>query len=274
MSEIHPSAVVAPGARLGAGVRIGPFCVVGAEVELGDGCVLHSHVVLAGRSKLGSGCQIYPFASIGHPPQDLKYKGEQTELEIGDETVIREQVTVNPGTAGGTGVTRIGKRCFLMVGVHVAHDCQLGDGVIMANNATLAGHVIVGERAFIGGLAAVLQFVRIGHNAMIGGMSGVEQDVVPYGLVMGERATLQGLNLVGLRRANVPRDQVEALRRAYDRLFAAGDEALEDRAQRLAAEASESPLVGRLVSFVAARSKHGILQPVARPVAAAAGNGS
>lgn len=270
MSAIHATAVVAPEARLGEGVRIGPFCVVGPHVQLGEGTILHSHVVVEGWTKVGRGCEIFPFASVGHRPQDLKFKGEETHLEIGEGTQIREHVTINPGTAGGGKVTRVGSRCLLMVGVHIAHDCQVGDNVIMANNATLAGHVHVGERAFIGGLSAVLQFVRIGHNAMIGGMSGVEQDVIPYGLVMGERATLQGLNLVGLRRSGLPREEVDRLRTAFEQLFGPGERPLEDRARALASSAGDSALIGRITDFIAGRSKHGILQP--RPDAAA-GNG-
>jgi len=264
MAGIHATAVVAPGAELGADVRIGPFCVVGAKARLGDGVVLHSHVVVEGGTSLGAGCEVFPFASIGHKPQDLKFKGEDTRLEIGEGTQIREHVTINPGTSGGGGVTRVGQRCLLMVGAHIAHDCQVGDNVVMANNATLAGHVHVGDRAFIGGLAAVLQFVRIGHNAMIGGMSGVEQDVIPYGLVMGERASLMGLNLVGLRRSNLTREEIDGLRQAFDALFGPsegnGQAALEERARSLAAGGGNA-LVQRMAGFIAGRSKHGILQP-------------
>jgi UDP-N-acetylglucosamine acyltransferase len=262
MAEIHPTAVVAPGARLAADVRVGPFCVVGPEVRLDAGVVLHSHVVVEGRTHLGTGVEVFPFASVGHRPQDLKFKGEASSLEVGEGTQIREHVTINPGTAGGGMVTRIGRNCLMMVASHVAHDCQIGDGVILANNATLAGHVHVGDRAFIGGLAAVLQFVRIGNNAMIGGMSGVEQDVIPFGLVMGERATLVGLNLIGLRRADISREAIDDLRQAFDRLFAAASNgALEERALALAADHPDNALLGRLADFIAGRSKHGILQP-------------
>jgi len=263
MADIHATAVVASSAELGADVRIGPFCLVGPKAVLGDGVVLHSHVVVEGNTRLGAGCEVFPFASIGHKPQDLKFRGEDTRLEIGEGTQIREHVTINPGTSGGGGVTRVGQRCLLMVGAHIAHDCQVGDNVVMANNATLAGHVHVGERAFIGGLAAVLQFVRIGHNAMIGGMSGVEQDVIPYGLVMGDRATLMGLNLVGLRRSNLSREEIDGLRKAFETLFGGGGQgqaALDDRARALAA-AESNPLVQRMSSFIVGRSKHGILQP-------------
>lgn len=262
MSQIHATAVVASGAKLGSDVRIGPFCVVGPEVEIGDGTVLHSHVVVEGRSRIGRQVEIFPFASIGHKPQDLKYRGEPSELFVGDKTQIREHVTINPGTAGGGLVTRVGSGCLLMVGAHVAHDCQVGDGVIMANNVTLAGHVQIGDRTVIGGMSAILQFVRVGNNAMIGGMSGVEQDVIPYGLVMGERANLVGLNLVGLRRRNdLPRDQIQGLQQAFRSLFGEGEGTLADRSQTLLAAAETNPLVRALVEFVQGESTHGICQP-------------
>jgi UDP-N-acetylglucosamine acyltransferase len=262
MPDIHPTAVVAEGARLAADVRIGPVCVVGQHVQLDAGVRLHSHVVVEGHTHLGAGVEVFPFASVGHRPQDLKFKGEDSSLEVGEGTQIREHVTLNPGTAGGGMVTRIGRKCLLMVGAHVAHDCQVGDGVIMANNATLAGHVHVGDRVFIGGLAAVLQFVRIGNNAMIGGLTAVRKDVIPFGLAMGERASLVGLNLIGLRRADVRREAVEELRAAFERLFVAPHGgALDERAKALAADKPENPLIGRLADFVAGRSKHGILQP-------------
>jgi UDP-N-acetylglucosamine acyltransferase len=262
MAEIHPTAVVAEGARLAADVRVGPFSVVGPGARLDAGVVLHSHVVVESRTHLGAGVEVFPFASVGHRPQDLKFKGEASSLEVGEGTQIREHVTINPGTAGGGMVTRIGRECLLMVASHVAHDCQVGDGVIMANNATLAGHVHVGDRAFIGGLAAVLQFVRIGNNAMIGGLAAVRQDVIPFGLVMGERSSLVGLNLIGLRRAEVGREAIDELRAAYDRLFVSPHGgALEDRAKALAADQPENELLSRLAEFIAGRSKHGILQP-------------
>ncbi len=197
MSSIHATAIVEPGAKLADDVRIGPYCVIGAEVELAEQVELVSHVVIAGRTRIGAGTKIYSFASLGGPPQDLKYKGEPSALIIGAKNVIREQVTMNPGTAGGGMVTRVGNNGLFMVGAHVAHDCKLGNNVIMANNATLGGHVEVGDHAILGGLCAVHQFVRIGPHAMIGGMSGVEHDVIPYGLVKGDRARLSGLNYGG-----------------------------------------------------------------------------
>ncbi len=218
-STIHPNAVVDPAARLGEDVVIGPFCVVGPRVELGDRVRLISHVVIEGTTVVGADSVIYPFSSIGHRPQDLKYKGEDSRLMIGRNVTIREHVTMNPGTEGGGMVTRIGDGGFFMAGAHVAHDCDVGNDVILANNAAVAGHVVVGDHARLGGYCAVRQFVRIGHHAMIGGMTGVDQDVIPYGLVTGDRGYLAGLNLVGLRRYGFDRDEINALRSAYRVLF-------------------------------------------------------
>ena len=198
MTNIHPTAVVDPKAEIASTALIGPYCVVGPDVRLGESVELLSHVAVAGRTTIGDGTRIFPFASIGHRPQDLKYRGEPSTLDIGKNNQIREHVTMNPGTEGGGMVTRVGNDCLFMASAHVAHDCILGDNVIMANNATLAGHVTVGEFAFLGGLSAVHQFVRIGKHAMIGGMSGVEGDVIPFGTVIGNRAHLNGLNIVGL----------------------------------------------------------------------------
>jgi len=220
MSGIHPTAIVADGAQLGADVAIGPYCVVGPKVRLGDRVALVSHVCVDGITEIGAGTRIFPFAVIGHPPQDMKYRGEETRLEVGANNVIREHVTMHPGTTGGGGVTRIGDNCLFMISAHVAHDCQVGNNVVMVNHATLGGHVRVGDFAILGGLSAVHQFVRIGPHAMIGGMSGVEADVIPFGLVMGERARLGGLNVVGLKRRNFSRLDIQALRTAYRLLFA------------------------------------------------------
>ena len=220
MSEVHPTAIVAPGAKLADDVAIGPYTIVGENVELAAGVRLMSHVVVDGHTKVGEGSIIYPFASIGLPPQDMKYAGESSVLEIGAKNVIREHVTMNPGTEGGGMLTRIGDECLFMVASHVAHDCQIGDHVIMANNAALGGHVSVGDWAILGGLSAVHQYVRIGRHAIVGGMSGVEHDVIPYGSVMGDRARLAGLNLVGLKRRGFGRDAIHDMRRAFRLLFA------------------------------------------------------
>lgn len=219
MNRIHPTAIIAPTAQISDNVEIGAYCVIGAHVKIGAGCKLHSHVVIDGHTTLGEDNTLFPFSSLGHAPQDLKYKGEPSTLIIGNNNVIREHVTMNPGTEGGGMITQVGNHCLFMTASHVAHDCKLGNHVILANNATLAGHVEVGDHVVIGGLSAVHQFVRIGAHAMIGGMSGVEHDVIPFGSVMGERANLAGLNLVGLKRRGFDRDTIHALRNAYKLMF-------------------------------------------------------
>ncbi len=259
--SIHPAAVVDPAAKLGEGVSIGPFCVVGPHVELGDRVRLHSHVVVEGRTKVGEGTEIFPFASIGHQPQDLKYHGEPSELIIGAFNKIRENVTMNPGTEGGGMLTRVGDRGLFMMGAHVAHDCIVGNHVILANNATLAGHVHVGDHAILGGLSAVHQFVRIGAHAMIGGMSGVENDVIPYGLVMGERARLAGLNLVGLERRGFAKEQVRALRAAYKMLFASAGDTFAARLEEVVREYEGDALVKEILDFIRVKTSRPLLQP-------------
>jgi len=239
-------------------VSIGPYCVVGGEVSLGEEVSLLAHVVVAGRTEIGAGTRIFPFASIGHQPQDLK-RGEPSRLVIGRNNTIRESVTMNPGTEGGGMVTQIGDGCLFMAGSHVAHDCTIGDGVIMANNATLAGHVVAGDWAVLGGLCAVHQFVRIGTLAMVGGLSGVEFDVIPYGSLIGNRGWLAGLNLVGLKRRGVGREEIHALRRAYQELFAA-DGTMADRLARVADQYQEFPRVMEVVGFMRAASHRGICQ--------------
>src|SRR6516162_10889017 len=216
MSQIHPTAIVAPGAELAGDVVIGPYCVIGGEVRLGRRVSVWSHAVVDGRTTIGEGTRLFPFTSVGLEPQDLKYRGEKSELVIGCNNTIREYVTMNPGTAGGGMVTRIGNNCLFMVGAHVAHDCLIGNHVIMANNATLGGHVMVGDRVVIGGLAAVHQFIRIGAFAVIGGTSGVETDVIPFGRVKGDRAYLAGLNLVGLERGGFSKDQIKTMQKAVN----------------------------------------------------------
>lgn len=259
-TTIHPSAVVDPQAKLGADVEIGPFCVVGPDVQLGDKVRLIAHVVVDGRTTVGPGTVIYPFASIGQRPQDLKYHGEPSTLEIGANNQIREHVTMNPGTEGGGMITRVGDNGLYMVGVHVAHDCVVGNNVVLANNATLAGHVVVGDYAVIGGLAAVHQFVRIGAHAMIGGMSGVENDVIPFGTVKGERAHLAGLNIVGLERRGFGRDDIHALRSAYRLLFAK-EGTMSERIEDVAEQYGEQTLVKGMIEFIRSRSSRALCQP-------------
>ncbi|MFS2009973.1 acyl-ACP--UDP-N-acetylglucosamine O-acyltransferase [Azospirillum sp. CT11-132] len=257
---IHPSAIVDPAAKLGEGVSIGPFCVVGPDVTLGDGVRLVSHVAVDGRTSIGAETVIYPFASIGHRPQDLKFHGEPSELVIGARNQIREHVTMNPGTEGGGMITRVGDDGLFMMGSHVAHDCVVGDHVIMANNATLGGHVTLGDYVIIGGLSAVRQFVRIGSHAMIGGMSGVENDVIPFGLVMGDRARLAGLNLVGLERRGFKKDDIHALRAAYRMLF--GPEGtFAERVDEVGRDFGERALISDVLSFIRAKEARSLCQP-------------
>jgi len=258
VSNIHPTAVIEDGAQVAASATVGAYCVVGPQVVLGENVVLKSHVVVDGDTDIGEATVVYPFASIGSPTQDLKYhEGEKARLVIGKNNTIREHVTINPGHTQPECLTKIGDNCLLMIAAHVAHDCQLGNGVVMANNATLAGHVIVGDNVVLGGLSAVHQFVRIGAHAMIGGMSGVEKDVIPYGLVKGERAHLAGLNLIGLKRRGFEKSQIQALRQAYDDLFMM-DGTLQDKVRRI--ESSED-LVQRMLDFITEESSHGICQP-------------
>lgn len=260
MTNIHPTAIVAPKAKIGAGVSIGPYCCIGPDVTLGDGVTLLSHVIVTGHTTVGGNSRIFPFASIGHQPQDMKYKGEPSRLEIGCNNVIREHVTMNPGTEGGGMVTRIGNNSLFMVGAHVAHDCQIGDHVILVNNATLAGHVQVGDWAILGGLSAMHQFVRVGRHAMVGGMSGVEHDVIPYGSVMGNRARLSGLNIVGLKRRNFSRDTIHALRNAYRLLFAQ-EGTMAERLQDVAELFKDNEPVMEIVRFIQVDSSRAICQP-------------
>jgi len=262
MPQIHPTAIVAPGARLGDDVVVGPYCIIGEDVTLGPRVSLASHVVVTGRTTIGGDTRLFPFASIGLEPQDLKYRGEKSELVIGCNNTIREYVTMNPGTAGGGMVTRVGDTCLFMVGAHVAHDCQIGDHVVMANNATLAGHVVVEDYAILGGLCAVHQYVRIGRHAMIGGMSGVERDVIPYGQVMGDRARLCGLNIIGMQRRGFNREDIQGLRNAYQFLFAT-DGTLSDRVAETAERFGGIGPVDDVIEFIRADSSRAICQPKA-----------
>src|SRR3981189_503277 len=260
MPQLHPTAIVAPGATLADDVAIGPYCVVGDEVVLGAGVRLMAHVVVDVRAAIGARTLIFPFASIGFEPQDLKYDGEKSSLVIGRDNTIREHVTMNPGTAGGGMMTRIGDNGLFMVGVHVAHDCQIGDHVIMANNATLAGHVVVEDFALLRALSPRHQFVRIGRHAMIGGMSGVERDVIPYGQVMGDRARLYGLNIIGMQRRGFSRADIQGLRSAYNFLFSS-DGTLNDRVNETAERFGGVSPVADIIAFIRADSSRAICQP-------------
>jgi UDP-N-acetylglucosamine acyltransferase len=260
MSGIHPSAIVEDGAKLGADVVIGPYCVVGPNVELGDRVELASHVVVDGYTRVGEGTRIFPHASIGLPPQDLKYKGEKTCLTIGKNNVIREHATMHLGTASGKGETHVGDNCLFMVNTHVAHDCKVGNSVVMANNAVMGGHVSIDDFAIIGGNSAIQQFVRIGKHVMVGGMCGCDSDVIPYGSVAGLREGLAGLNLIGLRRRGFTREEIHTLRRAYRLMFAA-EGTLTERVNDVAEMFAESKLVMEVIAFIRADASRPIMQP-------------
>jgi UDP-N-acetylglucosamine acyltransferase len=264
MTEIHPTAIVERGAEIGVGTRIGPYCVIGPEVRIGDGCVLHSHVVVTSATTIGAGCQIYPFASLGHPPQDVKYRGEKNQLIIGARNIIREHVTMNPGTKPEERVTRVGSDSYYMVASHVAHDCVVGDHVVFANNATIGGHCTVGDYAIIGGLAAVHQMCRVGRCAIIGGVSGVVSDVIPYGMVVGDRARLGGLNVIGLKRRGFSHDEIHTMRKAYKMLFAANGE-FSERVDQAAGEFAECGPVQEIVAFIRTASERNICLPRRAP---------
>ncbi len=259
MTKIHPTAIVSNKAQVGAGVEVGPYSIIGDDVKIGAGTVVKSHVVIEGDTTIGKNNVIFPFATIGVIPQDLKFRGEKSRVEIGDNNSIREHVTIHLGTEEGAMVTRVGSGCLLMVGVHIAHDCMVGDNVILANNATLAGHVEVGDNAVIGGLSAIHQFVRIGQGAMIGGMSGVEHDVIPYGLVMGERASLAGLNLVGMKRSNIARDDIHALRGFFKDVFTDNSTNFIARVNDFAKN-TNSKIVKEVASFVNSESSRSFCQ--------------
>ncbi len=259
---IHPSAIIEDGAVIGTGCRIGPFCHVGAGVRLGARVRLHSHVAIAGDTVIGEETEIWPFASVGSQPQDLKFAGESTRLRIGARNMIRESVSINPGTAGGGGLTQIGDDCLFMLGTHVGHDCRVGNGVVVANHASLAGHVEVGDGAIIGGLAGIHQFVRIGEGAIIGALSMVVADVIPYGSVSGERPRLAGLNLIGLKRRGLARDEISALRAAYKSLFS-GEGTLRTRAESML-ERAENPQVREILDFVLSDSDRSFCTPKAK----------
>lgn len=257
---IHPTAVVEPGAILGDGVSVGAFCHVGAQVELGAGVQLVSHVAVAGQTRIGARGRLFPFASIGHPPQDLKYRGEASRLDIGTDCLIREGVTINPGTRGGGMLTKIGDRCVFLANSHVGHDCRLGGDVVLSNNVMLAGHVVIGDFAILGGGAAVHQFTRIGAHAFLGGLSGLEHDLIPFGLAAGNRARLAGINLIGLKRRGFSRESIQDLRRAYRLLFAA-EGTLAERMADVAVAFEHNVQAAEILNFLHAGSDRAICMP-------------
>ena len=258
-AQVHSSAVIEDGATIGAGCVIGPFCMVGADVTLGERVHLKSHAVVTGWTELGDETVVFPFAVVGEIPQDLKYHGEKSRLVIGKRNRIREGATLNLGTEGGGGVTRVGDDCLFMTGAHVGHDVQVGNRVVMANQAALAGHCIIGDDVIIGGLSGIHQIVRIGKGAIIGAVTMVTNDVIPHGLVQGPRGELDGLNLVGLKRRGVARADITALRAAYQAL-AQGEGAFQERARRIAEE-TDSDYVREVVDFILAGSDRSFLTP-------------
>ncbi|RYG92177.1 acyl-ACP--UDP-N-acetylglucosamine O-acyltransferase [Loktanella sp. IMCC34160] len=259
MSRIHPSAVIEDGAVIGEGCEIGPFCVIGPEVVLAANVTLKSHVVVTGDTQIGEGTVIFPFSVIGEIPQDLKFTGEKTRLRIGARNRIREHVTINTGTAGGGGETRVGDDCLLMAGCHVAHDARVGDRVIIVNSSAVAGHCVIEDDVIIGGLCGVHQWVRIGRGAIIGAVTMVTNDVLPHGLVQGPRGQLDGLNLVGLKRKGVDRADITALRAAFQ-MLKDGEGSFMDRARRLSDE-SDSPYVREMVDFILGDTDRNFLTP-------------
>ena len=259
---IHNSSIIDKKAKVSKTVKIGPFCYVGPEVELSDNVELVSNVHIEGNTKIGKGTKIFPFASIGTQPQDLKFRNEKNSLSIGENNIIREYVTINPGTEGGGSKTIIGNNCLFMISSHIAHDCKIGNNVIIANNVPLGGHVTIEDSVVIGGNSAVQQFTRIGQMAMIGGMTGVLHDVIPYGLSVGNRNYLQGLNLIGLRRANFENKDILGLSEAYKEIFATKN--LTENLNKLNGAFKENPLVKNVIEFINKDKKRSICTPFSK----------
>ena len=259
---IHQTALIDPKAKIHSSVKVGPYSVIGAKVEIDKNTEVQSHVSIVGNTKIGKSNKIYPFASIGNDPQDLKFQGEETKLEIGNNNKIREYVTINPGTSGGGGITKVGNNCLFMVSAHIAHDCYVGDNVILANNVPLGGHAHVEDNVIIGGNSAVQQFTRVGRSAMIGGMCGVVRDIIPYGIAHGNRSILQGLNLIGLRRKNIPNQDIMILLDAYKEIFK--NENLTENLNYLSKELRVNELVSEVVSFIEKDKKRPICTPFSK----------
>lgn len=257
---VHPTAIVGAGAQLGSGVKIGPYCIVGDNVVLHENVELVSHVSIDGHTVVGAGTRIFPFASVGHEPQDLKYHGEASRLEIGQNCVIRESVTINPGTEVGGMLTKIGNNCLIMASAHVAHDAILGNNVIMANYVGIAGHCQIGDNVTFGGTCVIHQFTRIGAYAFVGAQSMVDGDIIPYGMAIGNRASLTGLNLVGLKRRKFDREAIHRLRAAYRQIFS-NEGTLRERVEDAADLFKDDPLVQEVVAFIMAATDRPILMP-------------
>ena len=259
---IHKTAVIDKNARIDTNVEIGPYCVIGPNVEIGQDTKIQSHVSITGRTKIGKNNKIYPFASIGNDPQDLKYKGEKTELVIGDGNTIREYTTINTGTVGGGGLTKIGNNSLLMIGVHIAHDCIIGNNVVIANSAAIAGHAEIGDQVIIGGNCGVQQFSRIGKMAMIGGMTGVSRDVIPYGVSLGNRNYLDGINIIGLRRKKISNKDIICLSDAYKEIFKT--ESLNENLSKLNGDFKDNIFVQEIIDFINKDKKRPICTPYSK----------
>ena len=259
---IHSTAIIDPKAKISSNVSIGAYSIIGPNVKIDDNTIVDSHVSILGNTKIGKNNRFYPFASIGNDPQDLKFDGEQTKLIIGDNNKIREYVTINIGTEGGGGVTKVGNNCLFMVSSHIAHDCLVEDNVILANNVPLGGHAHIENDVIIGGNSAVQQFTRVGKSAMIGGMCGVVRDVIPYGIVHGNRSILQGLNLIGLRRKNIPNKEILGLSDAYKEIFK--NENLTENLKNLSEEYKKNKLVVEVVNFLEKDKKRPICTPFSK----------
>ena len=259
---IHNTAIIDPKAKIHNDVRVGPYSIIGANVEIEENTEIQSHVSILGNTKIGKNNKIYPFASIGNDPQDLKFQGEETKLEIGNDNKIREYVTINPGTNGGGGITKVGNNCLFMVSAHIAHDCFVGDNVILANSVPLGGHAYIEDNVIIGGNSAVQQFTRVGRFAMIGGMCGVVRDIIPYAMVHGNRSKLQGINLIGLRRKNIPNQDIMILSEAYKEIFK--NENLTENLNNLKAELREHDLVREVLNFIEKNKKRPICTPFSK----------
>ena len=259
---IHNTAIIDSKAKIHNDVRVGPYSIIGANVEIEENTEIQSHVSILGNTKIGKNNKIYPFASIGNDPQDLKFQGEETKLEIGNDNKIREYVTINPGTNGGGGITKVGNNCLFMVSAHIAHDCFVGDNVILANSVPLGGHAYIEDNVIIGGNSAVQQFTRVGRFAMIGGMCGVVRDIIPYAMVHGNRSKLQGLNLIGLRRKNIPNIDIMILNDAYKEIFK--NENLTDNLNNLNKDLRKHKLVSEVLNFIEKDKKRPICTPFSK----------
>ena len=261
MINKHHTSIISEKAVLGSNVTIGPYCIVNENVKIGNNVNLKAHVYIDGNTTIGDNCTFFPYCSIGSSPQDLKYKGEESILKIGANNIFREYVTVNPGTEGGGLKTIIGDNCLFMINAHVAHDCKIGNNVIMVNNASLAGHVILEDFAIMGALSGAHQFCRIGKHSMIGGLSGVDSDVIPYGTVIGNRAYLSGLNIIGLKRRGFSKDIIQDLRKAYGLLFSSQEGTFSDRVKEVSEEFLDNEPIQEIVQFLKSEKSRSICKP-------------